>query len=404
MYLFLEKNSRNRYTMSQKSGIKPTKVSIDIYKNRIRLRWRYKKQRYTIYVGTNSKEVIEHAKKLSKVISEDIALKKFDLTLEKYKSKREKKISMATTTGSTVLSFYDLWIKTTNLLPTPYNVQTARPMIAKWGNIPLDDVPDVFCNEKLGASTFNTRLNILRRFFKWLYKKGHIPLNYLADVENRRNLSPKRKQRLPYSDDEIRTVLEAYRTDQFSKQAQFKHSHYYPFIQFVFMTGVRNGEAIGLQVRKIDWVKKSIVIDQSFSKQPLKSTNIKHRILKPTKTGRSRNLPLTPELSVILEPLCKGRRPEDFIFTTGNGNPIDDHMFQRRIHKPILKELGIEDRDLYACRHTFGTVALEQGFTVLEAAYLMGHSNPKTILVNYAHLRKVPNRLPNMNFERKPEE
>ena len=389
--------------MSYKTGIKRNKVSVDVYKNRIRLRWRYKSKRFTVYIGTQSKEIFEHAKKLSKVISEDIELNRFDHTLEKYKSKRERKISKGVNTKPTVVSFYDLWIKTTNLIPTPYNVQTARPMIAKWGSTSLDDVPDIFCNEKLGASTFNTRLNILRRFFKWLYKKGHITVNYLADVENRRNMNPKRKQRLPYSDDEIRRVLEAYRTDQFSKQAQFKHSYYYPFIQFVFMTGVRNGEAIGLQAKKIDWVKKFILIDQSFSKQPLKSTNVKHRILKPTKTGRSRNLPLTQELAVILEPLCKGRRPDDFIFTTGNGNPIDDHMFQRRIHKPILKELGIEDRDLYACRHTFGTVALEQGFTVLEAAYLMGHSNPKTILINYAHLRKIPERLPNMNFNTNPE-
>jgi integrase len=391
--------------MTEESGIKKHVVSLGEFKNRIRLRWRYQKIRFTLYVGSVNAEVLKQAKWLAQVITIDIESHRFDLTLERYRpKKKEKPVIDDHPEEQSVLGFYDLWIRSSNLSPVPYNVQTTRQMVKRWGLKKLTQVPEVFLKEKLHATTFNTRLNILRRFFRWMLKKQHIPLNYFDDIENKKNFAPKRKQRRPYDDDDIRRVLKSYQTDEFSLSREYTHSHYYPFIYFIFSTGVRNGEATGLQVRKINFSKKFIVIDQSLSRLPLKGSNVKNRVLKSTKTGTARNLPLTPELLRILYPLCVNKKPDDFVFTTKNGNPIDDQMFQRRIHKPILKGLGIEDRDLYACRHTFGTVALEQNFSVVDAAYLMGHSNPKTILINYAHLRKIPNRLPKINLDSNSED
>ena len=224
-------------------------------------------------------------------------------------------------------------------------------MVKRWGSkIAIEDVPDVFVNEKIGAVTFNGRLNILRRLFKWLVKKKFIPINFIEDIVNKSNRAPKRPQRRPFTDDEITRIFKAYETNEYCTSRKFKHSDYCNFVKFMFLTGVRNGEAVGLQIKKVDFKKGYITIDQSYSRLPLTPSNIKNRVLKSTKTGNSRNLPLTPELDAILRPLCCGRLPDDFVFTTVNGTPIDDQMFQQRIHKPLLKILEIEDRDLYACR------------------------------------------------------
>jgi integrase len=83
------------------------------------------------------------------------------------------------------------------------------------------------------------------------------------------------------------------------------------------------------------------------------------------------------------------------LFQSFNGLAIDDRMFQRRVFKPILKQLNIEDRVLYACRHTFGSRCIDAGITPVMTAFLMGN-NPETALRNYTHQITIPRDLPNI--------
>jgi len=84
----------------------------------------------------------------------------------------------------------------------------------------------------------------------------------------------------------------------------------------------------------------------------LKGTNALARIGKGTKNGKQRTLPLAEDLKAVLLPLLKGKGPDQLVFESPKGLPIDDRMFQKRIFSKILKELGIEHWVLYACRHT----------------------------------------------------
>lgn len=83
------------------------------------------------------------------------------------------------------------------------------------------------------------------------------------------------------------------------------------------------------------------------------------------------------------------------MFQSFSGGAIDDRMFQRRVFKPVLKELGIANRDLYACRHTFGSRCIDQGITPVMTAFLMGN-NPETALRNYTHQITLPKSLPDI--------
>ncbi len=74
---------------------------------------------------------------------------------------------------------------------------------------------------------------------------------------------------------------------------------------------------------------------------------------------------------------------------------IDDRMFQRRTFKPVLKELNIQERDLYACRHTFATRAVQAGLKAHEVAYIMG-DNLQTVIANYYHKEKLTVALPDL--------
>ena len=61
--------------------------------------------------------------------------------------------------------------------------------------------------------------------------------------------------------------------------------------------------------------------------------------------------------------------------------------------KKILKDLEIEERVLYACRHTFGSRCIDSGITPIMTAFLMGN-NPETALKNYTHQINLPKDLP----------
>ena len=266
----------------------------------------------------------------------------------------------------------------------PHNVLSVSRMIKRWNIKSLYDLPDkLLVDPKLGPVTFNNRLAILRRFSKWCLKKKMIKYDITEDITNRK-LPGRNSKREPYTDEQIQQILQGLYKREYTRK------YYYPYVKFMLLTGVRNGEAAGLTICKVDFKEGYILIDKSYSRK----SNGKYH-LKSTKTvNGNRYIPITLDLKELLEPLCNRKDPNQFVFRSRMGNPIDNNHFQKRIFKPLLKKLGIPERDLYACRHTFGTIAVEQNMDILSVAYLMGHSKPRTVLDHYAKLRHRPKALP----------
>ena len=125
----------------------------------------------------------------------------------------------------------------------------------------------------------------------------------------------------------------------------------------------------------------------------MKSGSTENRVRKETKNGKERILPLTQDLLEVLEKVIVGKKQDDLVFHSPTGKSIDDHNFQNRVFKKVLNELGIKERVLYACRHTFGSRCIDQGITPVMTAFLMGN-NPETALRNYTHQLNIPKELP----------
>jgi integrase len=234
---------------------------------------------------------------------------------------------------------------------------------------------------------------MLKDFVKWLIKKGIWSFNALEDINAKRIKKVKHEKRKPFSENEIKRILDAFKNDTYTpKSSSFKHSHYYPFIYFIFKTGVRNAEAIGLRVGSINSKDKQIHIKEVLARS-LKSTSSMQRIRKETKNGKERVLPLSPDLLKIIKPLLDNKNDDDLVFQSQTGLSIDDNNFQKRIFKKVLRELKIQERVLYACRHTFGSRCIDSGITPVMTAFLMGN-NPETALRNYTHQINLPKDLP----------
>lgn len=377
-------------------GIKNQKgtVSIENYRERIRLRWRFQGIRYALNLSAYTKVNLIQARKTASVIEQDMALGNFDNSLAKYKST---KINSPLNSHVSMVDLFERWV--INYKNLDFNKNSDyyyfRNTIRKWGVFNSETILLKLNSEKFSPKTYNNRLGILKGFSNWLVEIKIWETNPLKSVCSKKINKLDNKDRQPFTVEEIQMILKAFREDSFCpKSSRYTHSHYYPFIYFIFKTGVRNSEAVGLQVQNIDTIKGVIMINQVLART-VKGTHSSARIRKETKNGKVRYIPLTEDLKSLLEPLVKGKNGEDLVFQSHYGLSIDDRMFQRRVFKPVLKALGIEDRVLYACRHTFATRCVENGINPVITAYLMGN-NPETALRNYVHLQNIPKQLPDL--------
>ncbi|MBN9181013.1 MAG: tyrosine-type recombinase/integrase, partial [Microbacterium sp.] len=289
------------------------------------------------------KSNLTEARKTALQIEQDILHQQFDTTLNKYNGKPEELLQQQNPQQEkgTIVQYFEEWTRVYKQMDcekhTNYN--SVRNMLRKWDKIDVTNIHLKLNAETFCGATYNRRLTMLKDFVKWLVKSGVWQCNPLEDISPKRYKKPKQSKRKPFAEDEIKRILEAFRTDAYCSQySPFKHSHYYPFIYFIFKTGVRNAEAIGLRVGNVDIANKTVAIKEVMARS-LGSTSSAQRIRKETKNGKERYLPLTSDLHSILYPLIEGRGKEALVFESPTGLAIDDHNFQRRIFKKILKEL-----------------------------------------------------------------
>lgn len=401
--------------------IRQTTVSISPHAEGLRLRWRVGKKRPELYIPASQVNCDKIAQKIKAVIEYDLLTGSYDESLRRYKGlmklaahteRLESELNrpiqpvsvlpyqkpLSLTPKLDILKEFDRYIAAKSLNPdsedlSSYYTQT-RAMLKKWGDFDPEQTPVLLSKEAIGPKTFNDRRNCLVKFFGWLVRKGKLPDNPLQEVSTKRR-QRNTEQRKPFTDMEVALILDALKTDRYKKKsARYSHHQYYPLVAFMIQTGVRNAEAIGLQVRDVLWDRGEIKICRALARTR-KGTNEAARKEKGTKTNNVRYLPMNEFLIDLLKPQCLGKKGTDLVFTNEAGRMIDDRMFQRRVFKPLLEELKLQDRDLYACRHTFATRAVQAGMKAHEVAYLMG-DNLQTVVANYYHSERVTTSLPNL--------
>jgi len=332
------------------------------------------------------------ARTLALVIEQDIALGHFDPTLERYTGK-VKSAPSPKPTGFTEL--FEYWVKNFKQMDCEVhtNYNSTRNILRKWGRVDSGNIVQKVNATTNAPVTYNRRLTILKSFCDWLVLQKYWDHNPLHSVQRKKVKQGKLPKREPFTEDEIRRILEAFRENSAcSPHVRYRHDFYYPFMYFIFKTGVRNAEAVGLRVRSVDLHSNRIHIQEVLART-LKSTSSCNRVRKATKNEKERVLPLTPDLRDILLPLLRGKEPEQLVFLSPTGKAIDDKNFRERVFKPILSHLGIPERVLYAARHTFGSRCIDQGITPVMTAFLMGN-NPETALKRYTHQLHIPDDLP----------
>ena len=145
-------------------------------------------------------------------------------------------------------------------------------------------------------------------------------------------------------------------------------------------TGLRRGELLGLKWSDIDLEKGDLRVQRQIGR-------INGKIIEmPLKTKNAyRTLPLSADaISVLMQQRRKTGNSE-WVFPSPTGGPMSPdsvlHMLQR-----VLKRAGLPRIRFHDLRHTFATMALQNGVDVKTVSSMLGHYSAGFTLDTYAHV------------------
>ncbi len=188
----------------------------------------------------------------------------------------------------------------------------------------------------------------------------------------------------PFTVAERDNILQALKNNSFcSKHSAFGHSYYAPFVEFLFLTGCRPSEAIALQWQHVSSDCSAIQFEQSVI-----YTGTARKIRQGLKTQERRRFPCNAKLQKLLQTIKqKGCQPEALVFPGYTGRYLDTNSFRKGAWKKVLAGLELKYRKPYQTRHTFITLALENGLDAKDIAKLVGNS-AETIYRHYAGAKR----------------
>lgn len=219
--------------------------------------------------------------------------------------------------------------------------------------------------EALSAS----RVNHIMGVAKMILEDAADKHGFASPYRNIKQLRTKKVDIQPFSLDEVQMMLQTVRAD------------YRPYLALRFYTGLRSGEANGLEWKHVDFDNDVIHVRQQF---------VKGEVI-PTKTdGSNRDVPMIPVVrQALLDQRANTPQDSRWVFTAPEGGPLNLVNFTNRVWHPLLRHLGLAARRPYQTRHTAATLMLAAGENPEWVACILGHSTTEMLFRVYS--RYVPN-------------
>jgi integrase len=381
---------------SQRKASKGT-VQIKTSNERLQLVFSFGGKRHYLSTGfTDTKANRKLAEMKAKQIELDILCNNFDITLARYKPQSQQDIFISSvkseieateqTSSEGYASLVDLWDSYTEYKRSSLSPSTLAKDYKKIYRLINVHLPVKTLDKAVAIRDWLianrsplSAKKILTQFSaccNWAVKSQLIEDNPFADMASDikvRHGDSEETDINPFSVEERDRILEAFKENRY-------YTHYAAFIEFLFMTGCRPSEAVGLQWKHISNDFTQIRFEQAVVISESGLT------CKPgLKTQRKRVFPINNRLAMFLKSIQPVNvSGETKVFPSPEGKWIDVQNVSRRAWKTVLSMLdGVEYRKLYQTRHTFITMALKNGVDVKDLAKMVGNS-PEIIYRHYA--------------------
>lgn len=217
----------------------------------------------------------------------------------------------------------------------------------------------------LSAKTINKWMMLLRA----ILNEGCDRYGLVSPIRGIRPLKQKRSEIHPFTLAEVETLIQTVRAD------------FRPYLVVRIQTGLRTGEADGLQWEDIDFTQGTITVRRTQSRDGDGDL----------KTEASfRTIPMFPRVREALQTQRALSTPDaTWVFTSARGKPVDAVNFTNRVWYPLLRHLGLKRRPPYQMRHTAATLMLASGENPEWVASILGHTTTEMLFRVYS--RFVPN-------------
>ncbi len=144
-------------------------------------------------------------------------------------------------------------------------------------------------------------------------------------------------------------------------------------------TGLRRGELLGLKWEDIDMKQGIIRVRRQVSRIDGKIVDA------PLKTKNSyRAVTISPQAVEVLK-AQKEKTNDEYVFPSPNGGPISPDSVNNML-KRVLERAGIPKVRFHDLRHTFATLALQNGVDIKTVSGMLGHFSAGFTLDTYAHV------------------
>ena len=163
--------------------------------------------------------------------------------------------------------------------------------------------------------------------------------------------------------------------------ARAREEGYYELFLLELSTGMRRGEILGLKWTDLNLADGSLRI----SRQVVTAGN--ELIVQQPKTKSSIRTILLPPYMVEVLAKMKEKKTCDWMFPSPvkEGEPRNPTSLLHRF-KLILQRSGCKDIRFHDLRHTFATMAIENGMDVKTLSGIIGHISAETTLNIYSHI------------------
>ena len=159
-----------------------------------------------------------------------------------------------------------------------------------------------------------------------------------------------------------------------------KESGVFEMYYIELVTGLRRGELLGLKWEDLDLEQGTLRVQRQVSR-------INGEVVEaPLKTKNSyRTISLGADAVGILNEQRKKCCGSEYVFPSPTGGPISPDSVIQMLHR-VLKRAGLPKVRFHDLRHTFATVALQNGVDIKTVSGMLGHYSAGFTLDTYAHV------------------
>lgn len=219
--------------------------------------------------------------------------------------------------------------------------------------------------------------NILNGIFQMAFLDDTIKVNSMLKVKRpapRKEEKPQDEDEKAYTVQQLRYILQCLDREPLKWQA---------YVNLIADTGIRRGEACGLEWSDIDWRNETIAIRRNAQYTPEDGVYITS-----PKNCKSRTVDVGPDVLKLLQQLRTqqaGQAISRYVFTKDHSPDFMHPQTPTRYFKKFGQRYGVEDFHPHKLRHTSASLAITNGADVVSVSERLGHSDTAVTLRMYAH-------------------